>query len=191
MAGMTIRADAARNREAIISAAELVFAEQGAQVPLQKIAEHAGVGRGTLYRHFPNRAALVFAVFEARLSGFEAYSAARLDDPLLAETILIKMLDTQSRTPGLVTTIMASGKYSTRLTQLTDRTLAYLAPAMERAQAAGRLLPDSSPRDFLLAWSMFEAVSSTPEHFDRVEHLARSRELLLRALLTSEAIAEL
>lgn len=188
---MTVRADSVRNREALISAAELVFAEQGARVPLQQIAERAQVGRGTLYRHFPNRAALVFAVFEARMLNFEAFSADRLEDPRLAETILIEMLDTQSRTPGLVTTILASGRYSERLEELTERTLAYLAPAVTLAQKSGRLVPDSSPRDFLLAWSMFDAVSSTPEHSDRAAQITRSRALLLRSLLTPKAIADL
>ena len=59
---MTLRSDARRNRDAILRAAEEVFAAESVTVPLQRIAERAGVGRGTLYRHFPDRYALAAAL---------------------------------------------------------------------------------------------------------------------------------
>jgi AcrR family transcriptional regulator len=58
-----VRADAARNRELLIDAAAAAFAARGAEVPLEDIAHGAGVGIGTLYRHFPTREALVEAVY--------------------------------------------------------------------------------------------------------------------------------
>ena len=58
-----VRADAARNRELLIDAAAAAFAARGADVPLEDIARNAGVGIGTLYRHFPTREALVEAVY--------------------------------------------------------------------------------------------------------------------------------
>ena len=58
-----LRADAARNRERLLAAAAAAFAERGAEVPLEDIARGAGVGIGTLYRHFPTRDALVEAVY--------------------------------------------------------------------------------------------------------------------------------
>lgn len=58
-----LRADAARNRERLLAAAAAAFAERGAEVPLEDIARSAGVGIGTLYRHFPTRDALVEAVY--------------------------------------------------------------------------------------------------------------------------------
>jgi AcrR family transcriptional regulator len=57
------RADAVRNRELLLSAAADAFAAGGADVPLEDIARSAGVGIGTLYRHFPTREALVEAVY--------------------------------------------------------------------------------------------------------------------------------
>jgi len=59
------RADARRNRELLIEAARTVFSTQGAGAPMEAIAKQAGVGVGTLYRHFPNRLDLVEAVYES------------------------------------------------------------------------------------------------------------------------------
>lgn len=57
------RADAQRNLDALLLAAKLVFARSGVDAPVREIADQAGVGVGTLYRHFPRRADLVVAVF--------------------------------------------------------------------------------------------------------------------------------
>lgn len=61
--GRRVRADALRNRERLLTVAAAAFAERGAEVPLEDIAAGAGVGIGTLYRHFPTRDALVEAVY--------------------------------------------------------------------------------------------------------------------------------
>ena len=58
-----LRADAMRNRELLITAAAAAFSAHGAEVPLEDIARQAGVGIGTLYRHFPTRDSLVEAVY--------------------------------------------------------------------------------------------------------------------------------
>ncbi|MFI6290129.1 TetR/AcrR family transcriptional regulator [Nonomuraea sp. NPDC050790] len=65
---MTLRADARRNRDLLVAAATGVVAEEGPEASLNEIARRAGVGPGTLYRHFPTRDALLAAVFEGRLS---------------------------------------------------------------------------------------------------------------------------
>ena len=57
------RADARRNRDALVAAARDVFTADGGSAPLEDVAERAGVGVGTLYRHFPNRRALLEAVY--------------------------------------------------------------------------------------------------------------------------------
>ena len=58
-----LRADAQRNREKLLAAATQAFAEHGEDVALETVAARAGVGIGTLYRHFPNRDALVIAAY--------------------------------------------------------------------------------------------------------------------------------
>jgi AcrR family transcriptional regulator len=65
--GAGLRADARRNRDQIIAAAKIMFAEAGPDVPMEEIARRAGVGVGTLYRRFPARDALIRAVVEDSL----------------------------------------------------------------------------------------------------------------------------
>ena len=62
-----MRADARRNRERVLQAARAVFAEDGANASLNKIAQRAEVGAGTLYRHFPTRDALIEAVYRSEV----------------------------------------------------------------------------------------------------------------------------
>ncbi|MFM9373700.1 TetR/AcrR family transcriptional regulator [Streptomyces sp. Da 82-17] len=81
-----MRKDAQRNRELVLAAAREIYAEQGVEAPLDVIARRAGVGNATLYRRFPNRAALIEEVFHATLAGvIEAGEEARkADDPWAA-----------------------------------------------------------------------------------------------------------
>ena len=62
-----MRADAVKNRQRILDAAEEIFATEGLAVPIDDVAERAGVGVGTLYRHFPTKEALFEAIVTARL----------------------------------------------------------------------------------------------------------------------------
>jgi len=67
-----LRADAQRNREAILAAASKLFARSGTAVPLEDIAAHAGVGIATLYRNFPTRDALVEAAYRSEVAQITA-----------------------------------------------------------------------------------------------------------------------
>ena len=69
-------AAAAENRAAIIKAAGEIFSEQGLNAPLNAIAKRAGVGQGSLYRHFPTRASLALAAFDDGLNEIEALVAS-------------------------------------------------------------------------------------------------------------------
>src|SRR5437867_1089855 len=78
-AGRPLRADAARNREKVLRAARDAFAESGYGVPLDEIAARAGVGPGTVYRHFPAKEALFEAVVTARITDLVSDARARGD----------------------------------------------------------------------------------------------------------------
>ena len=78
--GRKPRADSVRNREQLLATAKAAFTEAGADVALEEIARRAGVGIGTLYRHFPTRDALLIAVYQREVEQL-AVSA----DALLAE----------------------------------------------------------------------------------------------------------
>src|SRR5690349_21628346 len=66
-AGRPVRADARRNLDGLLRAAMAVFTTSGVDAPVREIAEKAGVGIGTVYRHFPQRADLVAAVFRQEI----------------------------------------------------------------------------------------------------------------------------
>ncbi|WP_312866246.1 TetR/AcrR family transcriptional regulator [Streptomyces boluensis] len=78
-----MRRDAQRNRELVLAAAREVYAEQGVEAPLDVIARRAGVGNATLYRRFPDRAALIEAVFHVTLAAVidAGEEARRAEDP--------------------------------------------------------------------------------------------------------------
>ena len=76
-----MRADARRNRERLLDAADAVFAESGTDTSTEEVARRAGVGIGTVFRHFPTKEALLEAVFVARLSRLAARADELVDDP--------------------------------------------------------------------------------------------------------------
>jgi len=76
----TLRADAARNRQKLIETAGEAFSESGTDVSLEAIAKRAGVGIGTLYRHFPTRDALVEAVYRNEVAQVSAAAGELLDE---------------------------------------------------------------------------------------------------------------
>jgi len=81
-----MRADAVKNRQRILDAAEEVFATSGVAVPIDLVAARAGVGVGTLYRHFPNKEALFEAIVLGKVEDLVAATraAAEADDPVEA-----------------------------------------------------------------------------------------------------------
>src|SRR5436309_13964281 len=79
-AARALRKDAAQNRERLLAAASELFAERGLNVTLNDIAHHAGVGVGTAYRRFPNKEAVIDALFEQQLDGLAALAEQALLD---------------------------------------------------------------------------------------------------------------
>lgn len=75
------RADARRNRALVLAAAQRAFAEQGTSVSLAEVARRAGVGAGTVYRHFPTKTELLEAVVHQRVDRLATFAAARLGAP--------------------------------------------------------------------------------------------------------------
>lgn len=73
-----LRADAARNRARILDAARVAFAERGAEAQMDEIAARAGVGVGTVYRHFPTKQSLALAIVEQRFATIIAFIRAEL-----------------------------------------------------------------------------------------------------------------
>ena len=146
------------NRRAILAAARRLFAARGYHVPLKAIATEAGVGQGVLYRHFPTRLSLAFAVFEENFVALEQVAAApgpdaferlwdRLVDLTTTESAFIEMAVDARRT-------MADYDGSARL-------LALVGPPLSRARDAGRVRPGLTAEDVVVAHRMAYGIVAT------------------------------
>jgi AcrR family transcriptional regulator len=149
-----LRADAARNRDAIIAAARPVFAEHGLGAPLDEIARRAGVGNATLYRHFPTREELVQAALLAPMAEYLAAAEEAVADPdpwAGFRDYLLRLCQLQARDRGLadllVTTIRTP---SGELEALRGAAFELTRQLIERAQAAGELRADFRHQDLPL-----------------------------------------
>jgi AcrR family transcriptional regulator len=94
-----LRADARRNRDKLLAAADEVFTEQGADASLDEVARRAEVGIGTLYRHFPTREALLSAACDERLFALADKSRAQADS-IPASEALTRFLEDLARHAG-------------------------------------------------------------------------------------------
>jgi AcrR family transcriptional regulator len=103
-----LRADARRNRDQLLAVATEAFAEDGADASLDAIARRAGVGSGTLYRHFPTREALIMAVYRARVEETCARGTALrdADDPVTALARWLRLLVGLSTRDGITATLL-------------------------------------------------------------------------------------
>jgi AcrR family transcriptional regulator len=110
------RSDAVRNRDLLVAAAREVLAEQGLDAPMSAVAKRAGVGQGTLYRHFPDRLTLATAVLEENVRDIEQV-AARPDATL--PDVLGVVTWQMIRSTAFVGIVRLSGE--TRSRHLADR----------------------------------------------------------------------
>lgn len=125
---------------------------------MYEIGRRAGVGQGTLYRHFPDRAALVAELFEEPVAELERLAAAAGPDPAVFGRLLTALVGYQVRTHSLVRALREGHWDAERVTRVTDRVVALFAGPMRSAQAAGLLRPDLSPGDVLMVLAMIEGV---------------------------------
>jgi AcrR family transcriptional regulator len=148
-----MRADARRNSELLIATAREVFSEKGAEAPLDEIAKRAGVGAGTLYRHFPNRESLVEAVYLDEVTALAnlARELAAEHEPDVALTMWMhEQVRFVMHRRGLAASLKAAmDPHSEAMvrckTVLHDAAAAVLLPA----QAAGTARADIQPYDLL------------------------------------------
>jgi AcrR family transcriptional regulator len=148
-----LRADAARNRRAIVDAASELYGRRGLDAPLDDIARHARVGNATLYRHFPTRCALIAAVFTDTLSRVvsAAERALGLSDPWEAFATHFRFLcNLQATNRGLADLLTTAVSGAPEIERLRERAYRDFVRLAERAQAAGDLRADFTPEDVAL-----------------------------------------
>ena len=137
-----MRADARRNRAKVLAAAEEAFAVDGLAVPLDDIARLAGVGAGTVYRHFPSKEALFQAVVLERIEQFtaEARALAGAEDP--GEAFIdyfVRVIKQASLNRAICEALGDSTAYKAEAgSEFRDA----LGEALSRAQAAGAVRAD-------------------------------------------------
>jgi AcrR family transcriptional regulator len=148
-----LRADARRNRSRIVDAARETFAEHGLDVPLEDIADRAGVGIATLYRRFPSREALVAAAYETSLAAFAraAEDAVRTADPWEGFTGFVQWAcAAQAADRGVTDLLTLHLPNCPAAEALRARGLAAFAALVARAQAQGKLRADFVAEDLVL-----------------------------------------
>jgi AcrR family transcriptional regulator len=164
--GRKPRADARRNRERLIAAAKSGFAESGPQVSLEEIARRAGVGIGTLYRHFPTRDALIGAVYrqEVEQLGDAAETLLRTEPPGEALRRWMWLFVDYVATKRLVAAALGatSGGSPALYANAGERIGTALTALVARARAAGDIRDDADPADLFRALLGFTYGNADP-----------------------------
>ncbi len=166
-ASRAMRADARRNHERLLAEARAAFAEHGTEASLEDVARRAGVGIGTLYRHFPHRHALLSAVFEDAAG--ELLDRARelrdAPEPCAAlVTWLREMVRHATEYRGLSRALMAATQDdSSALARCSDPIRQAGTELLSRAQRAGTVREDVAIGDLLqLTHAIALAAEATP-----------------------------
>lgn len=185
------RADARRNFDRLVAAADAVFSEQGVEAPLDDIAKRAGLGSATLYRHFPTRDALVGAVIWERIAALCHQGAELLavDPPAAALCTWLRAVIGLTKRRGLAAALMASKwKDTSELFEACHRALEKTtALLLERAQRDSGIRPDLSVTEVLM---FANAIASGVEHSpDPDERADRMLMLLWEGLRTDTTAA--
>ena len=145
-----LRADAERNRARILAAAAEIFAERGLDVSLDDIAAHAGVGVGTVYRRFPDKDALIDALFEEKIGRVVALAdeALEIEDPWEGFTTFMRgMCRMQAADRGFKDALLARDRGAERMAGARERIAPRAMQLLARAQEAGAVRSDLGPFD--------------------------------------------
>jgi AcrR family transcriptional regulator len=150
-----MRKDAQRNREAIICAARELFSASS-DVPMYEIAKRAGVGQATLYRNFPDRKAIVAALFSEVTDELEQCAGSHVGDPDAFFVLLRSIVETQARFHGLGQCLHDDSGESLELEALRQRLTELLHQPIRDAKAAGSLRRDVTIDDLFLLIAMID-----------------------------------
>jgi AcrR family transcriptional regulator len=167
-----MRADARRNYERILVVAQEAFLEHGASASLDDIARQAGVGPGTLYRHFPNRSALLDAVYREHVGVIcaKAYELAKSEPPFEALAVWLRdMAVNMSAHQGLKAAIAEEG-----LDLSACREMYYAAgdTLLDRAREIGAIRPGVDVADvFKLIHGCTQGTENSPDPTAQIDRI--------------------
>jgi AcrR family transcriptional regulator len=174
-AAKPLRADARRNRDQLLAAAVELFDERGVEAPLEEIARRAGVGIGTLYRHFPTRDAVIEAVYrrevEMLCSGVDDLIRDLPADDALA-TWMRSFAVYVARKRGMATALKSVlGVDSPVFRESRERTESAISRLVANAIAAGAIRDDVDPADLLRAMGGICMATDTADWSQRTGRL--------------------
>jgi AcrR family transcriptional regulator len=172
-----LRADARRNRERILQSARAAFAESGADAQIDDVARHAGVGVGTVYRHFPTKQALLTELVRQTFRLFTEWAREALEaggEPFaLIEGLLRRIAETAAGDVGVQYALASSAAQAARSEARAeqDELIAVIAELVERARRAGTIRPGIEATDIaMLICGVVSAMGPRPG-FDWRRHL--------------------
>jgi AcrR family transcriptional regulator len=149
------RADAVRNRERVLEAAKAVFSAGGAEASLEAVAKHAGVGIGTLYRHFPTREALYEAVYRREVEQLGELADALKDEAKPVEALrrwISSNIEFVATKKGMAAALALAAHGSPELHSFSfERLTQAVGVLLDRAVKAGEIRADVGPDDLLRA----------------------------------------
>ncbi|MBE1586958.1 TetR/AcrR family transcriptional regulator [Nonomuraea angiospora] len=141
-----VRADARRNRERITTTALDLFAEHGSGVSMEDIARAAGLGVGTLYRHFPDRLALVTDIANAALQGLRDHALAQSAEDISRWEVLLRVVRHCAGQPfALITSLAGTPPVPPSTQELIREVNVLLAEIAKQAQEEGTMRGDITP----------------------------------------------
>lgn len=172
-----LRADAQRNRDRLVEVAAAAFTKDGVDASLEEIAKRAGVGIGTLYRHFPTREHLVEVVYRREVEGL-CHAAEELarDHPadVALELWMQRFVDYIATKRGLATSLrLLLTTNSTLFSDTSGRVSNALRGLVEQAAASGAIRADVDASDVLHALGGIYSAPNTPDWRDRSGRLVK------------------
>lgn len=151
-AGRHKRSDARRNAQLVLDAAATVFARAGVDAPVRDIAAEAGVGMGTVYRHFPTRPDLVVAVFRHQVDGLAAATLATEDPEQALRAWVAGFTDFLVTKHGLAEALHSDqAGFESLHAEFVDRLVPVLGELLRAGVEAGRLRTDVRPLELMIA----------------------------------------
>jgi AcrR family transcriptional regulator len=148
------RADARRNEAALLDAAAAAFVESGVDVPVRAVAARAGVGVGTIYRHFPTRADLIVAVYRHQVEACAEAGPVLLADSATPHQALARWIgifvDFLVTKHGLAEVLRSDdAAFQTLHAYFIDRLVPVCGQLLEAAAAAGEIRPGQDPLELM------------------------------------------
>ncbi|MGT2468484.1 MAG: TetR/AcrR family transcriptional regulator [Mesorhizobium sp.] len=172
-----LRADARRNRDKLVEVAAQMFASDGVDVSLEEIARRAGVGIGTLYRHFPTREHLVEVVYRREVEGLcHAADELAREHPadVALELWMQRFVDYIATKRGLATSLrLLLTTNSTLFSDTSGRVSGAMRSLVQAAAAAGKIRADVDASDVMHALGGIYSAPNTPDWRERSGRLVK------------------